>query len=74
MASDTAPLVLYTVNYPLQYFAQRIGGDLVEAAFPAPEGDDPAYWKPTPEQILAYQNADLILLNGADYAKWLTLA
>ena len=74
MASDTAPLVLYTVNYPLQYFAQRIGGDLVEAVFPAPEGDDPAYWKPTPEQIVAYQNADLILLNGADYAKWLTLA
>lgn len=68
------PLLVYTVNYPLQYFAERIGGDLVEAVLPAPQGTDPAYWRPTPEQIVAYQNADLILLNGAGFAKWLTLA
>jgi len=74
IVGESAPLVVYTVNYPLQYFAQRIGGDLIRAVFPAPQGVDPAYWQPTPEQIVAYQNADLILLNGADYAKWLTLA
>mgnify|MGYP000320192187 CR=1 FL=1 len=28
------------------------------------------FWKPAPEQIAAYQKADLILLNGASYAKW----
>ena len=71
---DQAPLVVYTVNYPLQYFAERIGGDGVEAIFPTPSEEDPAYWKPTAEEIAAFQGADLILLNGAGYAKWLTLA
>ncbi|MEE9562089.1 MAG: metal ABC transporter substrate-binding protein, partial [Thermoanaerobaculia bacterium] len=64
------PLVVYTVNYPLQYFAERIGGDLVSVVFPAPADEDPAFWSPDPETVVAYQRADLILLNGAGYAKW----
>jgi zinc transport system substrate-binding protein len=71
---DQAPLVVYTVNYPLQYFAERIGADGVEVIFPAPPEEDPAYWKPTAEEIAAFQGADVIFLNGAGYAKWLTLA
>jgi zinc transport system substrate-binding protein len=67
-------LVIYTVNYPLAYFAERIGGDLVEVVFPAPPDEDPAYWSPDAETIAAYQSADLILLNGADYAKWVARA
>ncbi len=63
-------LVVYTVNRPLAYFAERIGGDLVRVRFPAPRDVDPAFWAPPREVIAEYQNADLILLNGADYAKW----
>ena len=63
-------LSVYTVNYPLAYFAERIGGDLVEVVFPAPADVDPAYWMPDHKTIAAYQQADLILLNGANYAKW----
>ncbi len=63
-------LTVYTVNYPLAYFAERIGGDGVEVHFPAPAEGDPAFWSPDADNIAAYQNADLILLNGADYAKW----
>ena len=62
---------VYVVNYPLKYFADRIGGDLVDVHFPAPPAIDPAFWKPNVETIGAYQTADLILLNGADYAKWI---
>ncbi len=62
---------VYTVNYPLQYFAQRIGGDAVEVVFPAPAEVDPAHWMPDRKTIKAYQQADLIILNGANYAKWL---
>jgi zinc transport system substrate-binding protein len=62
--------VVYTVNYPLAYFAKRIAGDRVEVVFPEMEGD-PAFWEPTPDQIAQFQQADLILLNGADYAKWI---
>jgi zinc transport system substrate-binding protein len=64
-------LVVYTVNYPLQYFAQRIAGEHAEVAFPAPGDVDPAFWQPSAEDVAAYQQADLILLNGAGYAKWI---
>lgn len=57
------------VNYPLYNFATMIGGDKVEVFFPEIEGD-PAYWQPDAASIEKFQNADLILLNGADYAKW----
>ncbi len=63
-------LTVYTVNYPLQYFAQRIAGEHAEVVFPAPGDVDPAFWQPSAEDITAYQQADLILLNGAAYAKW----
>jgi zinc transport system substrate-binding protein len=62
------------VNYPLKYFAERIGGADVQVVFPAPEDEDPAYWTPDAESIVAYQQADLILLNGASYAKWIAIA
>ena len=72
VAPDSSPSVLsvYTVNYPLQYFAERIGGEHVDVSFPAPADGDPAYWNPDPDAVAAYQQADMILLNGASYAKW----
>ena len=61
---------VYVVNYPLQYFAQRIGGEQVRVVFPAPVDGDPAFWKPDVDAITGFQGADLILVNGAGYAKW----
>ena len=69
---NATPLV-YTVNYPLAFFAERIAGDRVEIVFPEMEGD-PAFWNPPAEQIAAYQQADMILLNGAGYARWVQQA
>jgi len=69
--SAVAEMSVYTVNYPLAYFAERIGGNAVTVDFPAPAQVDPAFWKPGPEVIAAYQTADLILLNGAGYAGWI---
>jgi zinc transport system substrate-binding protein len=67
-------LVIYTVSYPLAYFADRIGNDLVEVHFPALAVEDPAFWSPDADTIAAYQGADLIFLNGAGYAKWVDRA
>jgi len=69
--SDQLGLV-YVVNYPLAYMAERIGGDAVTVEFPAPAEGDPAMWSPDMEIVQDYQAADLILMNGADYAGWLT--
>ncbi len=73
-ARDSGPLVVYAVNYPLAYFAERIGGDGVDVHMPVPRGTDPASWSPDAEIIAAYQRADLILLNGAGYAAWVARA
>ena len=62
------------VNYPLQYFTRRIAGDRVEIVFPVPREEDPAFWKPREADIRQYQQADVIFLNGAEYAKWLPAA
>ncbi len=63
-------LTIYTVNYPLAYFAERLAGDLARVEFPAPADVDPAFWMPDEDTVRAYQTADLILLNGAGYAHW----
>lgn len=63
------PQVL-VANYPLQYFAQRMAGDVVDVRFPAPKDQDPAFWQPDEKAIAAFQGADLILMNGATYSKW----
>ena len=59
------------VNYPLKYFSERIAGKTARVEFPVPAGVDPVYWTPGAEIIETYQKADLILLNGASYAKWI---
>ena len=63
------PQVL-VANYPLKYFAQRIGGGAVDVVFPAPPDEDPAFWQPNDAAITQFQNADVIFMNGATYSKW----
>jgi zinc transport system substrate-binding protein len=72
-AGPSGPPTVHVVNYPLKYFAERIGGDEVRVVFPTIEGD-PAFWKPDGDAIAGFQEADLILLNGAGYAKWVSHA
>ncbi|MFC1827645.1 metal ABC transporter substrate-binding protein [Thermodesulfobacteriota bacterium] len=69
-AAASTPLTIYTVNYPLAYFAERIGGDHVQVVLPVPEDVDPAFWEPDEVTVRQFQKADLIILNGAGYAKW----
>ncbi|MCH9008842.1 zinc ABC transporter substrate-binding protein [candidate division KSB1 bacterium] len=66
---ETRPVV-YVSNYPLQYFVKRLA-PWTDVRFPAAESADPAFWKPTPEDVSAMQQADLIVLNGASYESWL---
>ncbi|MHC4885507.1 MAG: metal ABC transporter solute-binding protein, Zn/Mn family [Planctomycetota bacterium] len=62
--------VVFTTFYPTQYLAERIGGELIEVVCPVPEGEDPIFWMPDAGTIHRYQAADLIVLNGAGFAKW----
>ncbi|MDW5287485.1 metal ABC transporter substrate-binding protein [Formosa sp. PL04] len=69
-ASQGTPVV-YVTNYPLYYFANRIGGEVIDLHFPASELIEPAIWKPETDTIVAMQQADFIFINGAYYEKWL---
>jgi len=73
-ADRDEPFTVYTVSYPLSFFADRIAPDGVQVVFPVPEGTDPAFWTPSAEAIQEFQGADLILLNGAGYARWIGYA
>jgi zinc transport system substrate-binding protein len=66
-------LIVYATSYPLAYFAERLGGSLVEVVFPAPRGVDPAHWVPDRETIARAQHADLLLRSGAGDPAWLAL-
>jgi putative ABC transport system permease protein len=74
MPAATARKRIAVVNYPLEYFTQRIAGNHVDILFPVPKNEDPAFWKPKDDDIRQFQQADLILLNGAEYEKWLPAA
>ncbi len=71
LSASADRLTVYVVNYPLKYFAERIAGEHATVILPAPAGKDPAFWMPDAKTIADYQQADLILLNGANYAKWI---
>lgn len=70
-AENTPPPLIYTGNHPLQFFVQTIAGDAVDVRLPFPDDIDPAEWEPEDTDILALQEADLIILNGAGYEGWL---
>jgi zinc transport system substrate-binding protein len=69
-----APAVIGVVeasNYPLAWVVERLAAPRVEVRFRAADASDPAYWNPSTEDVLAMQQADLIVLNGASYERWL---
>jgi len=59
-----------TSFYPTQYMALRIAGDLANVVNLVPFTDDPIFYRPTRKDILALQQSDVILLNGASFEKW----
>ena len=63
--------VVYTTFYPTTYFAERIAGGKVKVVNPCPADADPAFWMPDEETIKAYQDAALIIINGASFEKWI---
>lgn len=69
IASTERPTI-YTSNFPLYSMTLQIVGDQADVVFPAPEDVDPAFWVPDKDQVYRYQDADLIVFNGAGYEKW----
>jgi len=60
-----------SVNYPLHYFAERIATDSFTIDYLVAPDLDPAFWEPDDASLIAFQEADIVIRNGADYAKWM---
>jgi zinc transport system substrate-binding protein len=71
-ARESGPAM--TTFYPLAYFAGRIAGDAVEVQCPVLDDADPSLWQPGTEVIRAYQQAEVIFINGASFEKWVATA
>jgi len=68
-AADGKPVVA-TTFYPTTWLVQRLGGEHVEAVLPLPADEDPISWQPSREALQQYQEADLVVVNGAELEKW----
>jgi zinc transport system substrate-binding protein len=68
-AKPTKPTV-FAINFALQSFASTIGGDLIEVEVPKLDDISASLYNPSPEEIITIQDANLILLNGADFSPW----
>lgn len=57
-------LSIYTTVYPLQYFAERIGGEYVEVSSIYPPGANEHTFEPTQKDMMALADADLFFYIG----------
>ncbi|MDZ4829364.1 MAG: metal ABC transporter substrate-binding protein [Phycisphaerae bacterium] len=71
-ASNVGTLRIIAVNTPLACFTKRIAGDRAAVTMPVPSGDDPAFWSPGADDVVAMQSADLVILNSAGHEPWRT--
>lgn len=55
---------IYTTVYPLQYFAERIGGDYVNVSSIYPPGSNEHTFEPTQKDMIALADADLFFYIG----------
>jgi zinc transport system substrate-binding protein len=56
--------------YPLAFFAQQIGGEEVSVKQIIPNNIEAHNWQPTFADILALEEADVIIYNGASLDHW----
>ncbi|SHM39026.1 metal ABC transporter solute-binding protein, Zn/Mn family [Gracilibacillus kekensis] len=59
-------ITIYSTLYPLAYFAEEIGGELVEVETVLPPGADPHNYEPTSKTMIDIAESDMFLFNGAN--------
>ncbi|MCL0028816.1 zinc ABC transporter substrate-binding protein [Dehalococcoidia bacterium] len=67
-------LQVVTTLYPLEYFARRIGGDLVEVVNLVGAGVSGHDYEPSSDDMRTMQTANLIIVNGAGWEPWIDRA
>jgi zinc transport system substrate-binding protein len=63
-------LQVVTSFYPLYFLAREIGGGAADIRNITPAGAEPHAYEPTPRDMIAIENADLLVINGAGFEPW----
>jgi zinc transport system substrate-binding protein len=67
----TGKLQVVATFYPLAFFSQEIGGEHVQVTQLVPSNTELHNWEPSPQDIIATENADIIIYNGAGLDHWM---
>lgn len=67
---ETGKLMIAATFYPLAFFAQQIGGEQVAIKQLIPDNTEVHSWQPSFADILAVEEAEVILYNGASLDHW----
>lgn len=71
MGADSEKLQIAASIYPLVFFAEQVGGDLVEVTALVPQGLEPHDYEPSPNDLKALYDAELVVYNGAALEPWM---
>ncbi len=67
----TDKLEVVATFYPLAFLAEQIGGEHVQVTQLVPSNTEIHNWEPSPKDITATENADIIIYNGAGLDHWM---
>lgn len=68
---DRNKISVVTSFYPLQYFVEAVGGDLVTVYNFTPSGSEPHDFEPLPRDLVLLGTANLFVYNGASLEPWI---
>ena len=70
-ANKESKPIIYDSFYPVYDLAKDVYGDTVEIRTFMPIDKDPHLWEPTPKDIKKLEDADSLIVNGANMERWL---
>ncbi len=70
VAPESQKLSVAASFYPLAYFSEQIGGDLVSVAQITPGGVEPHDYEPSPQELALAHDAKVFFMNGAGVDAW----
>jgi zinc transport system substrate-binding protein len=70
MGNDTEKVRVIASFFPLYDFARNVGADRADVSVMVPVGIEPHEWEPTPRDVANTQSADMIIINGAGFERW----
>ena len=74
MTESSEPLIVVASIYPMQYFAERVGGDRVDVVALVPPGAEGHTFELTASDLRTIGEADVIAMNGVELEPWLERA